>query len=364
MPGPPEDDMKPPGASSAVARRSLAPFSILYGGVIALRNLYYDRIRAASRAASVPVVSIGNLTVGGTGKTPLTIELVRRLVAAGARPAILTRGYGAAGGETADEVLEFRLVLPDVPVIVNPDRVAGAATAQREYDTDCLVLDDGFQHRRLRRDLDVVLIDALDPWGGGWLLPAGRLREPLRSLRRAEWIVITRSNQADAPALQNIVVTLSRYATDVPVTCADVEADALVALDGRRRPLASLVGVRVLPVCGLGNPTTFLQLVAQTQARLCEPLVFPDHHRYSLADVAAIAATAGQRGAKCVVTTRKDWVKLQRLWSAAADAAKDVELLRLDTRLELVDPQGAFDARLRRLLERRVWRPGAVPGPE
>jgi tetraacyldisaccharide 4'-kinase len=142
------------------------PLSHLYAAMMTWRNRRYDEPGAAL-SAGVPVISVGNLTVGGTGKTPLVMEIVRKLVAAGRRPAILTRGYHARRGETADEVQEYAAELPDVPVVVDADRVAGAATAQAVHAADCCVLDDGFQHRRLARDLDVVLIDALRPWGGG-----------------------------------------------------------------------------------------------------------------------------------------------------------------------------------------------------
>lgn len=228
--------MTHPGTSSDLLRGLLTPLSAVYGAAVAARNSYYDRVPSASHTAGIPVISVGNLTVGGTGKTPLTIEIVRRLRAAGRRPAILTRGYGAAGGETADEVLEFEVALPDLPVVVNADRVAGAVAARRDHGADCLVLDDGFQHRRLRRDLDVVLVDALDWCGGGRVLPAGRLREPLSSLGRADWIVITRCNQVEPSLVQDVVTNLHHHAPDVPVVKAAIEAERLVGLRGASQP--------------------------------------------------------------------------------------------------------------------------------
>jgi tetraacyldisaccharide 4'-kinase len=328
----------------APARCLLMPLAVLYAGVIRARNLYYARVGSAVRAAGVPVISVGNITTGGTGKTPMVAEIVRRLLALGRRPAILTRGYGAASNETADEVREFLESLPDVPVMVNPDRVAGAASATAQG-ADCLVLDDGFQHRRLARDLDIVLVDALQPWGGGCVLPAGRLREPLSSLRRADAFVITRTNQATPDAIANIVGRLRRYGADKPIVRAEVQPEATVHLDGRRGPLTSLVGRHVLAVCGIGNPRTFEMLVESLTGTAPEILVYADHHRYSAVDVNAIGSMAGQAGVELVVTTHKDWVKLAPLWPASA-----VSLVRLDMRLLLTAGTEELDTRLRQAL--------------
>ncbi len=329
------------------ARWLLSPLSLLYAGVIRGRNLYYDRVSAAVRGAGIPVISVGNLTVGGTGKTPLVIEIVRRLRALGRRPAILTRGYKAGANQIADEVQEFHGALPGVPVVVNPDRVMGAATARDEHEADCLVLDDGFQHRRLARDLDLVLIDALRPWGGRWVLPAGRLREPLSGLQRADAIVITRANQVAAEEVDAIAVELRRWAGRPPIWRAAVVAESLVRQDGRRESPADLSGRRVLAVCGIGNPRTFEKLVSSLTGMPGRSFVFPDHHRYGAADAQAIRATASQVGADQVVTTRKDWVKLALLWPVDG-----VELAHLDVRLELQDADQDFDERLRRALEK------------
>jgi len=334
-------------------RRVLAPLSGLYALAIRFRNLRYDRSAGASRPVNLPVISIGNITVGGTGKTPIVIETVRRLLELGRRPAILTRGYAAAEGERSDEVMEFSQALPDVPVVVDPDRVAGAETARVESGADCLVLDDGFQHRRLRRDLDLVVIDALDPWGGGWVLPVGRLREPLAGLRRANLLVISRANQVEAAEIEEIERVLDERAPDTPTLCATAEPEAVVFLDERVEDTGALGYHSVLPVCGIGNPATFLICVAQLAGRVCGELAFRDHQRYAARHVRRIVDVARRRGADLVVTTRKDWVKLAPVWSRLA--AKDAPpLARLDVRLELQDADGVFDEWLQRVLEKRV----------
>jgi len=329
----------------------LVPLSFLYAAAVRVRNAYYRRVPSAVRRVGVPVISVGNLTVGGTGKTPLTIELARRLRGLGHRPAILTRGYAARVGEPADEVREFALAIPEVPVVVGADRVAGAERARTQHGVDCLVLDDGFQHRRLHRDLDIVVVDALEPWGGGRMLPAGRLREPLSGLRRADWFVISRANQVEPEAVAGVVATLERYAPAAPIIKAEVLPGALVDVEGRELEPAALAGRRVLPVCGLGNPRTFVNLVVQTFGDACPPMIYPDHHRYGPDDVEAILAAAHRHGADAVVTTRKDWVKLHVCWSWAV-AGGAVGLYRLDVSVALADPQNV-DARLARLFEER-----------
>ena len=343
--------MKRRGLSLDFMRGLLLPLSAAYGGVIRTRNRHYDRAPSAVHSAGVPVISVGNLTVGGTGKTPLTIEIVNRLQAVGRRPAVLTRGYGATKDQPADEVREFQLALPDTPLVVNPDRLAGAAIARQEYGADCLVLDDGFQHRRLRRDLDIVLIDALDPWGGQRLLPAGRLREPLTSLKRADWFVLNRTNQVEPETVQEISATLRHYAPRTPVTKAAMAPLQLVGTNGHTKVPRMLSEKRVLPVCGVGNPEGFLHLIKRLAGQACQPLLFADHHRYRPRDIKTIMAATQRYQAEWVVTTRKDWVKLNEVWPPQSQAGGTVELFRLDGCLVLADPQGLFEARLQSLFE-------------
>lgn len=325
--------------------RVLAPLAWLYGGVIRLRNRRFERTAGAVQTVDVPVVSVGNITVGGTGKTPLVIEIVRRLQALGRQPAVLTRGYKAAPGQSADEVREYAAAVAGLDVVVDPDRVAGARRAVRELGADCLVLDDGFQHRRLGRDLDVVLIDALAPFGGGYLLPAGRLREPLASLARADVLVITRANQASADEVQRIEETLRKHAPEVPVVRAEVVPDALVGLHGAAAPLTTLRGQRVVAAAGIGNPQTFLRLVESLGATRVAGHTCDDHHHYGPADVRLLERAVRANKANCVVTTRKDWVKLRAYWSDAAPP-----LWRLDIRARLPE-QSVLDQRLRELVE-------------
>jgi tetraacyldisaccharide 4'-kinase len=326
------------------ARMLLAPLTPLYAGIIALRNRRYDRNPRAVQRAAVPVISVGNLTTGGTGKTPFVMLIAQRLLARCRRPAILSRGYGAAAGETADEVLEFRDALPEVPVVVNADRVAGAATAVQQHAADCLILDDGFQHRRLHRDLDIVLIDALNPWGGGWLLPAGNLREPRRGLRRAGLVIVTRANQASLHDLAKIELEVRREVPRTSVLRAAVAPGGVRYADGRREDAAQLAQKAVFTISGLGNPQSFERLVGSTGARLVGGATFRDHYRYQPLEAAALSDRAIAAKADLALTTRKDWVKLAPLWLAAGDPRMPLALLEIEP--QLADPNSVLDRRL------------------
>ena len=199
------------GFSAAWQRCGLRLASVPYGWAVAVRNGLFDRGWKSIERAGVPVVSVGNLTVGGTGKTPCVEYIASRLRQWDRRVAILSRGYGSEHGPN-DEALVLEENLPDVPHLQGPDRVALARIAIEELESEVLVLDDGFQHRRLARDLDVVLIDATQPWGFGYLLPRGLLRESPRGLRRAGAVVLTRCDQVDAAALAKLKGEVAKLA--------------------------------------------------------------------------------------------------------------------------------------------------------
>ncbi len=333
----------------------LLPLSALYAAVMRIRNRRYDRAAGVVRVGA-PVLSIGNITVGGTGKTPLVIELVLKLLDAGRRPAVLTRGYAGSADRPADEVAELRLAIPQVPVLAGADRVSSARRALAEGAADCFVLDDGFQHRRLGRDVDIVVIDALSPWDGGRVLPAGRLREPLEGLRRADVIVLSRANQVLPGVLQEIEAALRELAPSTALVRSRVEVRGIVGLDGTVVRTETLAARPVLPVCGIGNPQTFIRLVDGLVPQRVRPVVHRDHHAYRAREVRAIAGLARRRGAAAVLTTRKDWVKLAPLWRKVP-AAAGLELLRIDVRHAIEDEAGV----LARLIGRALA--GTMPGP-
>ncbi|MFM9026334.1 MAG: tetraacyldisaccharide 4'-kinase [Planctomycetaceae bacterium] len=337
------------GPAAVAARGCLAALAAPYAVAVAARNAAYDAGLFPVHRASLPVISIGNLTLGGTGKTPLVAWTVRLLAAAGRRPAIVSRGYGAAAGATSDEAAELGLLVPGVPHVADRDRVAAVGRAAAA-DADCAVLDDGFQHRRLGRDLDIVAIDATDPFGCGRIFPRGLLREPLAGLGRADAVVLTRAAAVDAERRHEIRAALAAARrTERPVVWAESE-HAPVSL---RRwtagplPLDSLRGRRVLAFAAIGNPAAFGATLAGLGADVVDFRAFADHHAYGPADLAALAARAAAEQADLVVTTLKDLVKVRR------DDLGGVPLAAVEIAIHLTSGEAELAALIRDAAARR-----------
>jgi len=332
---------------ASLARAGLACLEPGYRAAVAVRNRAFDwRLRGAAKLPR-PTISVGNLTVGGTGKTPMVIDLAQRLIARGRRPAILMRGYRGEATGGSDEAAVYHAVLGhDVPVIANPDRVTGAdAAAQQQPGVDVFLLDDGFQHRRVRRDLDLVLVDATDPFSNGHCLPRGLLREPLSSLRRADAVIITRANLADEERLDVLSRVISRHHGRPPLARAASTWTALLDADGAEHPLARLRDAKVLGVCGLGNPEQFEQQLRRHTEDKTPVVRFPDHHAYSRLELGAVAAEAREADADAVVTTEKDWVK----WQGRRDAIS-MPVYRPRLAVQFIDGQAAIETLLEQLL--------------
>lgn len=292
---------------SMALRTALTPASWLYGGVIRARNTAFDRGWLESYDLGLPTVSVGNLTVGGTGKTPIASWFAGRMVEHGARPAILLRGYGG------DETLVHRALVPDAIVIADADRVRAARQAAQQGAT-ALVLDDGFQHRRARRSADVVLLSA-DRHRQERLLPAGPWREPEGSLRRATHIVVTRKHSTQEEAVA-VAERASRIAPAAAVAVAQLAADALVRVStGKRLPVDAVAGRSVLSVSAVGDPRAFAAQLGAVGAR-CIQRAFPDHHAFTEADAHRLARDATDTD--FAVCTLKDAVKLESLWPPSA----------------------------------------------
>lgn len=284
-----------------------------YAGGVALRNAAYSAGLKSSRAVHCPVISIGNLTTGGTGKTPMVIHAVETLLEAGHHPAVIMRGYRASAESGSDEAKELRERFADEtdsipPVIANPDRIEAAAQVQSDHpEVDALVLDDAFQHRQIDRDLDVVLIDATNPFGYGHMLPRGLMRESPRALRRADVVVVTRSDRVDASELARLDQLIERYHGRPPLAHAIHQWERF--LDHHDQHIHP-DQVSVLAVCGIGNPTAFFNQAAETVA-ISATLPFPDHHDFSEDDLSQIIATADRLRVSAILLTEKDWVKLR-----------------------------------------------------
>jgi tetraacyldisaccharide 4'-kinase len=332
----------------------LAPLLLaegLFRAGAAARGALYDSGLLAQARAGVPVISIGNVAVGGAGKTPAAIAVSARLAARGRRVAVLSRGYGASrsdprvvsdgsrvllgAGEAGDEPTLLARRLPGVAVLCGPRRAALAVTAVATLGADVLVLDDGFQHRALARDLDVVVLDAANPFGNGHLLPRGPNREPRAALRRAGLVWLSRVDQADAEALEALralaVEATGRDAVESRHAPVDVVDGTLARSLGRE----ALRGARVLALCGLARPGAFRRTLAALGAEVVAERAFPDHHRFTDRELDEALRAADAAGARAV-TTEKDAVRLAP--ARAADPRLcavriDAELVRGEDRL-------------------------------
>lgn len=318
----------------------LLPAWLVFRPLVALRNLLFDRGWRTPHRLPVPVWSVGNLTAGGTGKTPLTRHLARWAIAHGLRPAIISRGYRAAADGSNDEAR----TVSECPVVCDADRVAGGRRAIAAGAT-CLILDDGFQHRRLHRDLDLVLIDATRPWGAedpdaGATLPLGYLREARAALARAGALVLTRASASMAETLTRIERQLAAYGK--PLVRVEDHLPRLRTFAGTTTMVDALAGRAVVLVSGLGNPLGFERAALSHGWQVRESLRFPDHHHYDAGDLALIRAIADEHQA-VVVTTGKDAVKLAALVSAAAPAGEPAakplpcQVLEVDSTIQAAD---------------------------
>jgi tetraacyldisaccharide 4'-kinase len=299
------------GAAAGLARLGLRLAALPYGLAVRLRNRLYDRGWKTVRRAGVPVVSVGNLTLGGTGKTPCVEYVARFYADLGKQVAILSRGYGSAAGRN-DEAMVLEENLPDVPHLQGADRAALAATAVEELETEVLVLDDGFQHRRLHRDLDIVLADATWPLANERLFPAGTLREPGGGLRRAGVVLLTRCDAAGAVSANAQRDWLRRRFPALPVHLTEHRPLELIGADGSSATFESLGGRPVAAVCGIGNPAAFRRTLEGLGFPPADFREFPDHHPYTRVDVDELRRwAAGLPADAAVLTTQKDLVKLR-----------------------------------------------------
>lgn len=296
------------GAVGSATRLLLSPAAALYGAAALTRSEAYRRGIFSSLAAGAPVISVGNLAAGGVGKTPLAADLCRRLIAAGRRPGILLRGYGAADPSSADETLLYARLVPQTKTYADPDRVAAAVRATGEG-CDVLVLDDGFQHLRLRRDLDLVLLDAARPFGGGWPLPAGILREFPRALARADAFCLTRCNEAGDAAADRTAALLAGRFPDKPVIRCNHSPRGLFWLRDGTPTEASLTGRRVFAAAGIGKPDSFVAALERLGAHIVGRRFFGDHHPYSEPELLRLATEAARLDA-VPVFPEKDAVRI------------------------------------------------------
>ncbi len=289
------------------------------------RNSLFDLGIKRTHSAPVPVISVGNITTGGTGKTPTVAMLVGMLQKLGHRPGLISRGYRelSAGGNDEARVLE--LLCPGTPHVQNRDRVAAAHEVAADDGCTVIIADDAFQHRRLGRDLDIVLIDALNPWGHGALLPRGLLREPVSGLRRANVVMLTRADLVDDAARSAIWMIVERNNPTAVRVELSFASDGLHGYTGNKQAIGRLFrptdcktdmaeGSGMLAFCGIGNPDGFRKTLESAEVPIMDLVAFPDHHHYDRGDIQRLTAIAEELGAKALVTTLKDLVKIEPDW--------------------------------------------------
>ena len=297
--------------------RLLYPLSIIYSAVVRAKSWCYTRGVFHGRKLPGTVISVGNLTVGGTGKTPMVLAIAERLAEEGKHAAILTRGYrgtktaGESSDPQSDEVALLRERLAGkVQLGVGANRYKNGIVLSR-HGVDWFVLDDGFQHRRLARDADIVLVDAMDPFGGKMVLPAGRLREPLSGVKRADIVVITRSVQTPAPALETI---LRRY-TNSPIFYTSTQLKSVSRLPRLdvSLPEEDWRKARFVAFCAIGNPAAFFSDLRAWGLQANQERSFADHHLYAPREAAELELAAIDSGADALLCTEKDVWNLRKV---------------------------------------------------
>jgi tetraacyldisaccharide 4'-kinase len=336
-----------------VSAATLAPLSWIYAAAVRARNRRYDRPGVARRAA-LPVISVGNLTVGGTGQTPTVAWLAERLVARGSRPAIVSRGYGGRAGRgpvvvstgagplcppeiSGDEPALLSRIVRGASIVVGADRAAGAERAHT-LGASVVLLDDGFQHRALARDLDVVLLDAARPFGNGRLLPAGELREPIDSLARADVVVLTRAGSVDTTEARQAVAA---HRPGIPLLRSSFRRLGFVDAGGA----AVAAPERAVAFCGIARPDSFRAELAAEPTEIVSFRAFADHHRFTARELAELRDAARRARAR-LVTTQKDLARL------GSHARADDAPIALAIALALDDPETLLDAVERAIVRR------------
>lgn len=340
------------GAADRCVKAVLYFFSLGYGLVMRMRGWCYDHGWKSSVRLPRPVISVGNLTVGGVGKTPLVIRLCEIIRELGFRPAVLTRGYKGRvsqdGALVSDEAEMLKASLKGLPVGVGPDRVKSAGDLLSKEQIDVFVLDDGFQHRRVKRDLDVVVLDAGNPFGNGHLLPRGVLRENIDAVRRADVCVLTKTDTVARASVEEITSKLQTIkpvamveAVHQPTAFRNLKTEA-------HRGLSAFSGKRVGAFCSIGDPASFRRSLEAAECLVEDFWTFPDHHWYSTEELQDLKMSALAGKLDALVTTDKDAVKLP----AHRDLFSGVEVYSLSVKLEFVEGYEELVDRVRRLLRR------------
>ena len=316
------------GVASFALRSLLLPFSCVYSNVMVMREKLYKKSLVCRSRPPIPVISVGNISVGGTGKTPFVIMLCRLLKSMKIKPGILIRGYGSRDPQDSDEVTLYRNLLPEVRVYPGKNRVLSAFDAVTDG-VEVLVLDDGFQHLKLMRDMDIVLLDSTCPFAGKRTLPGGMLREPLKALARASLFVLTRADQVSVREIDLLQEQLRAIAPNVPVLQSVHRPSRFYDMTGRTHDLELLQGMQVVAISGIGQPAAFSNTLRELGADVQDVIEFSDHNEYSAASFSK--ALAKTDSSLIPVITEKDAVKLNKVLSEGYK--QDIFVLGVDLRV-------------------------------
>jgi tetraacyldisaccharide 4'-kinase len=348
------------GLVAALLRFFLGIAAQVYLVVIAVRNFLYSKRWLKIYRSNAAVISVGNITTGGTGKTPLVIRLCKEIISdskiqiSNSQCAILTRGYkmtqdsGLKTQDYGDEPAVLAESCPEAKVIVNPDRVAGANEAIEKFGATVLIMDDGFQHRRLARDLDIVTIDGTLPFGYGRMLPAGLLREPVAALKRANAVVITRCDQAGEAELSQLEDKLQRINPKMVIARSIHAPVCAKSIDNKEIGLEELKSKKIFAFCGIGNPDAFLETIKGLGVKIVGSKVFNDHYHYTDDCLAGICEQAKHLKADLILTTQKDWFSSPL--STTGDANDYVNFAYLAVELKFISGED----KITRLIEKTL----------
>jgi len=302
------------GMMAAVLRGGLRILEVPYCSVVSARNLLYDKHVLSAHQFTAPIISVGNLTLGGTGKSPMVAWLCRYFLEQNLRPGLVSRGYGKTSDKGNDEFMEMSHRFPNVPHLQNRNRAEAIQQVLKTEQVDLIILDDAFQHHRVKRNIDLVLLDATAPFGFEHVFPRGTLREPISGLRRADIVLLTRSDLVDETQRRTIrqrVLSINPNITwgeTVHVPTSLISAKSFTA-----EPIDAIAGQSVLAFCGIGNPAAFRQTLERCGVRVARLTPFPDHHRYTARDVDELVRKAKELGTDSILCTMKDLVKLDKM---------------------------------------------------
>ena len=355
---------KQSGFLSSLFRFLLTPFCWLYSAVISARNYCYKVGWFKQKQLACTVISVGNIVVGGTGKTPATAAMASLLKNKGFRVALILSGYKRHSNdaitivsdgekrlcsrkESGDEAEMLARQLTDIPIVVGKQRYLAGKTALDRFKSEILIIDDGFQHRQLARDIDIVTIDATQPYGTSNLLPIGTLREPTSALQRADIILLTRTDASNIN-ITDLKAELNQFAQNTPILESVHQPTSLYRLNQKENqdalPLTTLTGKRLLAVCGIGNPDAFVTTLKKYQPEAVELFSFPDHHVYTATDIHEIQKRRQRCHAEWVITTQKDEQKLSTF-------STELPIVVLAVELVITDGDATLLAAIQKVLE-------------